>query len=67
MNELVEIIRGELTEVELVTIGSLIVLDVHEKDVVKDLVKLNINSLESFEWVCQLRYYFSDNTLLTEK
>lgn len=39
LNELVEIIREDLNEVEMITIGSLIVLDVHAKDVVEDLVK----------------------------
>lgn len=39
LNELVEIIWEDLNEVEMITIGSLIVLDVHAKDVVEDLVK----------------------------
>jgi len=51
LNELVEIIREDLNEVEMITIGSLIVLDVHAKDVVEDLMKQNTNNLEAFEWV----------------
>jgi len=35
----------------MITIGSLIVLDVHAKDVVEDLMKQNTNNLEAFEWV----------------
>jgi len=38
----------------MITIGSLIVLDVHAKDVVEDLMKQNISNLEAFEWVSQL-------------
>lgn len=34
-----EIIWGDLSEVEMITIGSLIVLDVHAKDVVEELMK----------------------------
>lgn len=49
---MVEIIWGDLTEIELITIGSLIVLDVHSKDVVEGLMKQNISNLEAFEWVC---------------
>ena len=52
LNQLVEIIWGDLTEIELITIGSLIVLDVHSKDVVEGLMKQNISNLEAFEWVC---------------
>lgn len=39
LNQLVEIIRGDLSEIELITIGSLIVLDVHAKDVVESLMQ----------------------------
>lgn len=65
LNELVEIIREDLNEIEMITIGSLIVLDVHAKDVVEDLVKQNTSNLEAFEWVSQLRYYIQNNSELT--
>ena len=34
-----------------------IVLDVHNKDVVGDLVKENVNSANEFAWLSQMRYY----------
>jgi dynein heavy chain len=36
----------------------LIVIDVHAKDVVQNLVETNISDKNAFEWVSQLRYYW---------
>ncbi len=49
----------------MITIGSLIVLDVHAKDVVEELMKSNISNIEAFEWVSQLWYYIQNNNELS--
>lgn len=36
----------------------MIVIDVHAKDVVQNLVETNISDKNAFEWVSQLRYYW---------
>jgi dynein heavy chain, axonemal len=36
----------------------LITIDVHAKDVIKDLVTLKIDDVNAFEWISQLRYYW---------
>lgn len=44
-----------------ITVGALIVIDVHAKDVVEKLADEDIDSISSFEWISQLRYYWRDD------
>ena len=39
-------------------IVSLITLDVHNRDVVTEMVKAKVQSMNDFKWQSQLRYYF---------
>lgn len=34
------------------TLGALIVLDVHSKDVTRDLAQAGVKDLAAFEWIC---------------
>jgi dynein heavy chain len=45
----------------MTTIGALIVIDVHAKDVTLMMRDTNITDLASFEWVSQLRYYWEED------
>ncbi|KAL1453420.1 hypothetical protein WDU94_007560 [Cyamophila willieti] len=54
-------VRGELPMSERITICALIVIDVHAKDVVAELVRADISKVEDFTWTSQLRYYNIDN------
>jgi len=40
------------------TLGSLIVLDVHAKDVLEELIHNKTESIQAFDWVSRLRYHF---------
>ena len=44
----------------------MIVLDVHAKDVVEMLWRSDANTIDSFEWVSQLRYYLDDNNCIVK-
>eukprot|EP00971_Amphidinium_carterae_P130300 2581282-Amphidinium_carterae.1 len=59
--ELVRLVRGDITKLQRVTIGALIVIDVHAKDVTEELVRLQISEVKSFEWVSKLRYYWEED------
>lgn len=47
-----------------ITLGALVVIDVHAKDVVELLIKDNILSDLDFMWLAQLRYYWMDDCLV---
>jgi len=41
---------------EKTKVGALIVMDVHQKDVVDMLGKEKVDNIGEFEWISQLRY-----------
>ncbi|XP_055691880.1 dynein axonemal heavy chain 3 [Lutzomyia longipalpis] len=57
LEENVKLIRGgTLTDSQRITMESLVVLDVHKKDVVKKLIESRVSEIGDFEWFSQLRY-----------
>lgn len=65
LTDIVALIRSkDLSNLNRNTIKSLIVIDVHAKDVVEDLVKKNVCSLDDFNWLAQLRYYYEEDVAL---
>ncbi|XP_025198734.1 LOW QUALITY PROTEIN: dynein heavy chain 3, axonemal-like [Melanaphis sacchari] len=57
IDNLVNLVRGTLSKGERATVCALIVIDVHARDVVKNLKILKISSNRDFNWISQLRYY----------
>ena len=39
-------------------------LDVHNRDIVDQLINKNIQTLDDFEWLAQLRYYYQEEDSL---
>jgi dynein heavy chain len=54
----VMLVRQKLSKLAKISVNALIVIDVHAKDVVQNLVETNISDKNAFEWVSQLRYYW---------
>ena len=50
--------RGKLTKTQRKSIGALITIDVHAREVVKQLIATNVSNSEDFEWMRELRYYW---------
>jgi len=55
------LVRTKLTKQQMTTIGALIVIDVHAKDVTKMMSDENVIDVASFEWISQLRYYWEED------
>jgi dynein heavy chain len=60
LKKIVALVRQELTPLERKTLGALVVLDVHAKDVIEDLAEKGCNSMQDFNWISQLRYYWQE-------
>lgn len=50
IDEIVNLVRTEITRLDRCTLEALVVLDVHNKDVVMDLVSKKIDKTTDFAW-----------------
>ena len=55
LKEMVEVVKGELTKGARMTLGALIVIDVHARTVVSSMIDVECSSPRDFEWTKQLR------------
>nr|XP_054101684.1 dynein axonemal heavy chain 1 isoform X2 [Callithrix jacchus] len=63
LSDLVALVRGKLSRIQRAVLSALIVIEVHAKDVVSKLIQENVVSVNDFEWISQLRYYWTNNDL----
>uniref|UniRef100_A0A8D1UYI8 Dynein axonemal heavy chain 1 n=1 Tax=Sus scrofa TaxID=9823 RepID=A0A8D1UYI8_PIG len=63
LSDLVALVRGKLSRMQRAVLSALIVIEVHAKDVVNKLIQENVVSVNDFEWISQLRYYWMNNNL----
>ncbi|ERE91881.1 dynein heavy chain 1, axonemal-like protein [Cricetulus griseus] len=63
LSDLVALVRGKLSRMQRAVLSALIVIEVHAKDVVNKLINENVTNVHDFEWISQLRYYWTNNDL----
>lgn len=58
--DVVQIVRGDIPKSLRKTLGSLVVMDVHNRDVTLELSKADLQAATDFDWQAHLRYYVKD-------
>jgi dynein heavy chain, axonemal len=67
IEDIVILVRTDLNVQERITLKALVVIDVHARDVVQELIDKDIKDIANFDWTAQLRYYWEENDTLRVK
>ena len=54
------LVRQKVTKLQSKVLASLVVLEVHARDVVERLIEAEVSKTTDFEWISQLRYYWEE-------
>ena len=57
----VELVRGDISKQLRVAVGSLVVMDVHNRDTIGEMAEWKTDSKTDFDWLAQLRYYWNSS------
>ena len=58
LSEVVDLVRTNISSLLSLTLSGLIVVSVHDRDIVEKLIREHIEKITEFEWKAEMRYYF---------
>ncbi len=67
LTKLAKLVRQELPELLRMSLVSLITLDVHARDIITEMIRVEVDDATNFEWLKQQRYYWDteiDNSVV---
>nr|XP_012140860.1 PREDICTED: dynein heavy chain 1, axonemal [Megachile rotundata] len=63
LDDLRELVRGQQTDVQRLMLEAVITIEVHARDVLYRLLEEKVETVNDFNWISQLRYYWVDDEL----
>ena len=61
LKDIVELVRTDLSDLDRLTLGAMVTIDVHNKDVIQSIYDINCTNIQDFSWFAQLRYYWDND------
>ena len=61
LSHYIQLVRGQISNIERSTINSLLVMEVHNRDIIDQLIEAKVSNINDFQWASHLRYYWEED------
>ncbi|EAY21612.1 Dynein heavy chain family protein [Trichomonas vaginalis G3] len=66
LESLTALVRQPISRQTRQVVSCLLIFEVHNRDIIAQLIENEVSDVESFEWQKQLRYYWDDETIMVK-